>query len=419
MTHSSPLMYHDHHFHPLGYAALVTGLELMDASDIGEVMRRVADFADSIEGPVIGQRLNDEGLAEGRLPTREDLDDVIADRPVLIYRYCGHIAVANSAALSLAGVDSASADPEGGSFDRDSAGRPNGVLRETAIQSVSATVAPLVTGPPDSAILRALSDLGRMGIGSVTGIVSAGEPLWCGVRDELDALCRLAPALPVDVDVLVIASNTHELAEAAEKIRNTQGRIRFLGWKDFADGSFGGHTAAMYEPFADRPDTSGTDRLDPEHAMTMARTSMMLGGSVAIHAIGDRANDRVLDVFDELIDMGADPERLRVEHASLLTDAAIERMSRLGVTASVQPAFLASEGDWLEKRLGEERMSRVYPFRSLLEAGVKVIGGSDSPVELPDPASGIAAAIDRPGFNPSEALSPDQAEAIFAPPPRF
>jgi len=419
MTQSSPLMYHDHHFHPLGYAALVTGLELMDASDIGEVMRRVADFADSVEGPVIGQRLNDEGLAEGRLPTREDLDDVIADRPVLIYRYCGHIAVANSAALSLAGVDSASADPEGGSFDRDSAGRPNGVLRETAIQSVSATVAPLVTGPPDSAILRALGDLGRMGIGSVTGIVSAGEPLWCGVRDELDALCRLAPALPVDVDVLVIASNTHELAEAAEKIRNTQGRIRFLGWKDFADGSFGGHTAAMYEPFADRPDTSGTDRLDPEHAMTMARTSMMLGGSVAIHAIGDRANDRVLDVFDELIDMGADPERLRVEHASLLTDAAIERMARLGVTASVQPAFLASEGDWLEKRLGEERMSRVYPFRSLLEAGVKVIGGSDSPVELPDPASGIAAAIDRPGFNPSEALSPDQAEAIFAPPPRF
>ena len=98
----------------------------------------------------------------------------------------------------------------------------------------------------------------------MTGIVSTGEPLWCGVRDELDALCRLAPALPIDVDVLVIASDTHELAEAAEKIRNAQGRIRFLGWKDFADGSFGGHTAAMHEPFADRPETSGTDRLDPE-----------------------------------------------------------------------------------------------------------------------------------------------------------
>jgi predicted amidohydrolase YtcJ len=412
-------MYHDHHFHPLGYAALVTGLELMDAPDLDTVARRVGEFASRVEGPVIGQRLNDERLAERRLPTREDLDNAVGERPVLIYRYCGHIAVANSAALSLAGVDRDSTDPEGGSFDRDLAGLPNGVLRETAIQTVSSAIAPLVTGPPDSAILRALSDLTRMGIESVTGIVSVGEPLWCGVRDELDALCRLAPALPIDVDVLVIASDTHQLAEAAEKIRNTQGRIQFLGWKDFADGSFGGHTAAMHEPFADRPDTSGTDRLDAEHVMTMARASMMLGGSVAIHAIGDRANDRVLDVFEELVEMGADPERLRVEHASLLTDAAIERMARLGVTASVQPAFLASEGDWLEKRLGEERMNRVYPFRSLLEAGVKVIGGSDSPVELPDPAIGIAAAVDRPGFNQSETLTPDQAEALFAPPARF
>ncbi|MET0566390.1 MAG: amidohydrolase [Acidimicrobiia bacterium] len=412
-------MYHDHHFHPLGYAALVTGLELMDAPDLSEVMRRVADFADRVEGPVIGQRLNDEGLAEGRLPTRADLDDVAGDRPVLIYRYCGHVAVANGAALSLAGIDAETADPEGGSFDRDAAGRPNGVLRETAIQAVSSAVAPLVTGPPDSAILRALGDLGRMGIGSVTGIVSMGEPIWCGVRDELDALCRLAPALAVDVEVLVIASDPQQLAEAAEKIRNTQGKLRFLGWKDFADGSFGGHTAAMHEPFADRPDSTGTDRLDPEHAMTMARASMMLGGSVAIHAIGDRANDQVLDVFQGLIDMGADPERLRVEHASLLTGAAIERMARLGVTASVQPAFLASEGDWLVKRLGEERMGRVYPFRSLIEAGVNVIGGSDAPVELPDPVTGIGAAIDRPGFNPSESLTPDQAEGLFAPPPRF
>jgi predicted amidohydrolase YtcJ len=412
-------MYHDHHFHPLGYAALVTGLELMDAPDLSEVLRRVAEFADRVEGPVIGQRLNDEGLAEARLPTRDDLDDVTGARPALIYRYCGHVAVANSAALSLAGIDAETADPQGGSFDRDAVGRPNGVLRETAIQAVSSAVAPEVTGPPDSAILRALGDLRRMGIGSVTGIVSVGEPIWCGVRDELDALCRLAPALPVDVDVLVIASDPHQLAEAAEKIRQTQGRLRFLGWKEFADGSFGGHTAAMHEPFADRPDTSGTDRLDEEHAKTMARASMMLGGSVAIHAIGDRANDRVLDVYEGLIDMGADPERLRVEHASLLTGAAIERMARLGVTASVQPAFLASEGDWLGKRLGEERMRRVYPFRSLVEAGVNVIGGSDAPVELPDPATGIGAAIDRPGFDPSESLTPDQAQALFAPPPRI
>jgi predicted amidohydrolase YtcJ len=413
------MTYHDHHIHPLGYATLVNGLELMDSADLGDLLARVTRFAEGVEGPVIGQRLNDEGLAEGRLPTRTDLDDVTGDRPVLLYRYCGHIAVANSAALSLAGIDSDTPDPEAGSFDRDAAGRPTGVLRETAIQNVSQALAPLVKGPPDSALLRAFDELAALGLGSITGIVSVGEPLWCGVTDELDALCRLAPDLPIDVDVLVIAPDPQSLAEAAEKIRRTQGRIRFLGWKDFADGSFGGHTAALHDPFSDRPDTRGIDRLDPEHATLMARAATMLGGSVAIHAIGDRANDQVLGLFEGLIEMGAEPTRLRVEHASLLTEAAIERMAGLGVTASVQPAFLASEEEWLEKRIGEARMSRVYPFRSLIEAGIPVIGGSDSPIELPDPSIGISAAIARPGFDPSERLSPVQAEALFAPPVSF
>jgi predicted amidohydrolase YtcJ len=409
-------MYHDHHIHPLGYAGLVNGLELMDAVDLSEVMRRVAARAGEVEGAVIGQRLNDEGVSERRLPDRTEIDDVVGDRPVLLYRYCGHVAVANSAALARAGIDADTWDPEGGSFDRDGAGAATGVLRGTAIGLVSSALASQVTGPTDSAILSALRNLTRMGIGSMTGIVSVGEPLWCGVPDELDVLCRLAPDLPLDIDLLVIAPNPAELADAAEKIRHSQGRVRFLGWKEFADGSFGGHTAALHEPFADRPDTRGAERLDPEHAKTMARASMMLGGSVAIHAIGDRANDRVLDVYEELVEMGAEPGRLRIEHASLLTGAAIERMARLGVTASVQPAFLSSESSWLEKRLGEERMSRVYPFRSLLEAGVAVLGGSDSPVEPPDPEIGLNAAMERPGFNRSESLTEDQAISLFSPP---
>jgi len=410
-------MYHDHHIHPLGYAGLVNGLDLMDAADLEEVMRRVAARAGHVEGAVIGQRLNDEGVSERRLPVRTEIDDVVGDRPVLLYRYCGHVAVANSAALSLTGVEADTPDPEGGSFDRDPAGEATGVLRETAISVVSSALAPQVHGPSDAAILGALRALTNLGIGSITGIVSVGEPLWCGVPDELDVLCRLAPDLPFEVEVLVIASNPGDLADAAEKIRHAQGRIRYLGWKEFADGSFGGHTAALHEPYADRPDTRGTERLDPEHVKTMARASMMLGGSVAIHAIGDRANDRVLDVYEELIGMGAEPDRLRVEHASLLTEAAIERMARLGVTASVQPAFLPSESSWLERRLGEERMSRVYPFRSILDAGVTAIGGSDSPVEPPDPDIGINAAIERPGFNPSQSLSEDQAISLFSPPP--
>jgi predicted amidohydrolase YtcJ len=174
----------------------------------------------------------------------------------------------------------------------------------------------------------------------------------------------------------------------------------------------------MYEPFSDRPDTRGTERYERGRMVEMGRTSLDAGGVVAIHAIGDRANDLVLDVHEELIEDGADPGRLRVEHASVLRPETIERMARLGVTASVQPAFLASETTWLEKRLGPERMDMAYPFRSMLEAGIPLLGGSDSPVELPDPQTGITAAVDRHGIAPEEAITREQAEALFNPPER-
>jgi hypothetical protein len=409
-------MYHDHHFHPFGYASLINGLELMYATSLDEVLSQVVERAEQIAGPIVGQRLNDETVKEGRLLTAADIDDVISDRPVLLYRYCGHIAVANSKAMEIAGLSAETADPDGGGFDRDAGGRPNGILRETAVGIVSHALAPEIAAPSDSEILAALGRLPEMGIGSVTGIISMGEPVWCGVGNEVETLVRLAPDLPVDVDVLVIASHPNDLATAKDLIDRAEGRIRFHGWKDFSDGSLGGHTAAMYEPFADRPDTMGTDRLDFAHAVEMGQAALDLDGVVAIHAIGDRANDSVLDVHSQLLRQGADPARLRVEHASILTNPTIDRMADMGVSASVQPAFLASEETWLEKRLGAGRMSRAYPFRSLLEAGVPLLGGSDSPVELPDPETGINAAVVRHGINSDQALTREQAEVLFSPP---
>ncbi len=410
-------MYHDHHLHPFGYAALINGLELMDASDLDEVMSLVTARGEETQGPIIGQRLNDEGVRELRLPTATEIDDMVGDRPVLLYRYCGHIAVANSAALRLAGIDADTPDPEGGSFDRDASGRPNGILRETAVTPVSKALGPHTPPPSDLEIISALAGLRRMGVGSITGMISVSDAVWCAVDDEVETLLRLGPDLPVDIDVLLIAGNADDLRAAKESLDRAEGPIRFAGYKDFIDGSLGGHTAAMYEPFADEP-TTGTERYRHDHMVEMARTSLELDGSVAIHAIGDRANDLALDVHEELIADGADPTRLRVEHASILAPETIERMARLGVTASVQPAFLASEESWLEKRLGAERMDRAYPFRSLLEAGVPLLGGSDSPVELPDPEIGIRAAVDRHGINPDEALTREQAEALFARPQR-
>lgn len=410
------MRFHDHHFHPLGYVGMVTGLDLNDAADFEDVALRLTNRRDTIESAIIGQRLNDEGLKERSLPDRALLDSVSPDRPILVYRYCGHIGIANSAALELAGVRSGVADPEGGSFDRATNGEPTGVVRETALKLVSDALSGLTTGPSNQEVLDALGRLEDLGIGSVTGMVSAGEPMWCGVGNELETLTSLASELPIDINVIVITDTTEKLASAAERIRAAGGRLRFGGWKDFADGSLGGHTAAMYEPFADKPDEAGVLRLRPEHAAAMALASLELGGDVAIHAIGDRANDEVADFFEYLISDGADPSRLRVEHASILTEQTVARFAGLGITASIQPAFLASEEEWLERRLGKARMSRAYPFREMAEAGLRLLGGSDCPVEPPDPRIGIEAAVDRHGINPDQALTEEQAEALFQPP---
>ncbi len=238
--------------------------------------------------------------------------------------------------------------------------------------------------------------------------------LWGGAASELDLLLEAAAGSPITLDVFVIARTAASLTAAAERTAAAEPAVRFAGVKMFSDGSLGGHTAAMHEPFSDEPGELGTDRLDPALAEELAVVALGMGGRVAIHAIGDRANAAVLDLMEGLIREGADPGRLRIEHASVLTDYDIRRFGALGVTASVQPAFIASETEWLEKRVGPERLGRTYAFRSLESAGAILAGGSDSPVEPPHPLHGIAAARDRLGLVPEECLDAPAAFDLFA-----
>jgi len=366
---------HDHHFHPIGYASAATGLTLKDAVDIDDLLSRLRDHADLLQPgeALVGNRLDEERMAERRLPTRVDIDRAVPERPTLLYRYCGHVAVANTAALRVAGLEG------------------DGILRETDIQPVSNAIADVQPVISPQAVRRALAGLPSLGLGRMTAIVSVGEPLWCGVENEIATLQSVADGLPIEIDTLVIAATPAELEAAAERLAAGSSNIGFFGWKDFADGSLGGRTAALYEPYSDDLETTGTLRLDSDHARLMAQACLGLGGTVAIHAIGDLANDRVLDLFESLIRDGADPGHLRIEHASVLAPGAADRMAALGVTASVQPAFVASEVEWLPKRLGP-RVDRTYSFRAMAEAGVPMVGGSDCPVEAPNPWEGIAAA---------------------------
>ncbi len=405
----------DAHFHPTGYTASVTRLNVEDAWDHGDLADRIRRYAADRDPslPIIGTRLNEVSMAEATLPDRHLLDSALDDRPVLLYRYDGHVAVANTAALEAGNVGFETANSPGGRIERDDSGRPTGVLKETAIDLVADVLGGRAADLRPDEMLATLHDLRSMGLTRLGAIASLGQGLFCGGARELELLCEIGADSPLYLDVLVIADDRQELEAAAERIADTRSnRLRFLGVKIFADGSFGGRTAAMDDPFSDQ-DTVGVMRLDVERHRDLARAALEMGGSVAIHAIGDRANGEVLDLFEELIELGAEPGRLRVEHASVLREEDFERMSRLGVIASVQPAFIGSEHDWVESILGPERLRRTYAFRSMLDAGIHLAGGSDCPVEPPAPLAGIEAARHRFGMVPGESLTGVEALDLF------
>jgi len=404
----------DAHFHPSGYAAALTRLNVSSAESFDDVVRLVsAVAAETPDGSsIVGTRLDDEHLTERELPDRMVLDQASQSHPVLLYRYCGHVAVANTSALAEAGIDSSTPDPHGGVIDRDASGVPTGVLRETAIELVGDRVGGRSKGQTPDELNRALRGLVQQGLTRLGAIVSVGQGVFCGVGDELDLLCSAAPELPLDLSVFVIAATATDLEAAANRLNRAGRRVSFAGLKVFADGSLGGQTAAMDEPYADGPDHTGTLRFDARTVDPVARAAIDLGGGVAIHAIGDRANRTVLDYMASLRNDHSDA-LLRVEHASVLGEGDIGRFADIDVIASVQPAFMASETDWLERRLGSARLTRTYPFRSLTDAGTVLAGGSDCPVEPPDPLMGMAAARDRCGIIPDQAVTGTEALAMF------
>ena len=403
--------FRDAHIHTIPYAALLSGCSLKAATSLDDLITRLGAYARSLPpgAPVVASRFDDESLAERRLLTRQDLDRAVPDRPAVIYRYCGHIAVANSAALKASGITQDTPDPPGGVLDRDG-GEPTGVLRETATGLVSSALArgaPL----PATGLVDGLTRLAGLGITSIGAMVGCGESPHEKLQAESELFRDVATDLPLRVNAISIASTPETLDTSATALTAAGDRLRWLGVKRFSDGSLGGHTAAMCSPFSD-VNTVGTYRLT-EDDVAVSRHSLALGGMVAIHAIGDRAVDDVLDVFEELIADGADPVDLRMEHVSVASPKLIAKFAGTGAIAVVQPAFLASESTWLQKRLGDSRLPWAYPFRSMLRAGITLAGSSDSPVEPPHPLWGMAAAMDRHGINPDEALTGLQALDMF------
>ena len=395
----------DGHIHPLGLAAAAGQLDLSDATTLPEVIDRLRARAGTVasDRPIIAIGVDDERLAEGRLPTAADLDSAIGDRPVLVYRHCSHVASANSLALAAGGIDRTTIDPPGGRIGRDAAGSISGILEEAAITAVADALGPATAAPDVSSLRTVLRRLRRRGVVAIDAMASTGSSMWCVGGDDVATIASLADDSPVAITAYVICDTADELRRAAELLRSAGPMIRFGGWKGFADGSIGARTAALRAPYADAPATAGM--FVGNRIQEMSAAAIALGGATAVHAIGDAAVERALVLAETLA-----PGSVRIEHASVADPGQIERMAAAGVMASVQPSFAPSDAGWIARRLGPDRTPWAYPFASMLAAGVTVRGGSDAPVESPDPFVGMRdACLARP-----EALTASQAVDIYS-----
>ncbi len=381
----------DNHTHCLSGGFGLASVALRDARTPAAFTERIGEFAAKL--PAGRWILNgdwDHELWGGELPHRDWIDEVTRETPVLVTRLDGHMALANSAALALAGIDAETATPDGGEIVRDPDGRPTGVLKDTAMELVWA----VVPKPTDAEYDRALEAAQQHALArGVTQIHDMAGDGWASL--EAFRRARAAGRLKLRVYAFVPLSDWAELAEYVERHGRGDARLRWGAVKGFVDGSLGSTTAWFYEPYADAPETSGFALGDLEELRAEIAGADGAGIHTTVHAIGDRANDWLLDAFAEVGGEATAERRLRVEHAQHLSTDAITRFAELGVIASMQPYHAIDDGRWAEKRIGPERIRTTYAFAGLLAAGATLTFGSDWTVAPLDPLLGIDAAVTR------------------------
>ena len=405
--------FHDAHAHvwKMGHL-LTTMLDLRGVESIEALVAAVAAFRDRLPPGawLLGRGFNEASMAEGRLPTRHDLDLAAPDRPVVLTRTCGHIYAANSKALDAAGITATTPAPLGGDIDHDETGAPTGVLRETAMGLLTKVMPPPTDVDYERMIVAALRHQLSLGI-----TMSA----CCGVNPQLLAVYRTMDAggrLPARVNVMPFRRVDGVPAPVPLPDQHDSPMLRVDTVKFLADGGLSGATAALSVPYR-HADTRGMLRFDRAELEALCRESHAAGWRNAIHAIGDVTIDQVLDIYEAL---GPHPRGWghRIEHFGLPDAGQLARAARLGVIAVPQSIFLYELGRNFREYLPDALMPRCYPLRAMLDAGLTVALSSDAPVvENDNPLAGMTAAIlrrDRSG----EPLLPDQgitaAEALDA-----
>jgi predicted amidohydrolase YtcJ len=396
--------FNDAHVHFISGGAQLDQVNLTDAADPQEFAKRIAaQVSKTPKGEwILGGRWDETKWPNPQLPTKELVDSVTDATPIFVERHDGHEALANSAAIKLAGISAKTADVPGGVIVRDASGNPTGVFKDAAMPLIYKAIPPMTQEQRLRAARRALEHAASLGVTSVQHM----NPEFVDVA----VYSELAEKGELTTRIYAVPMETQWQDQAKVGIRHGWGSsyLRLGAVKGYADGSLGSRTAYMFEPFADDPGNRGllSDEMHPPNAM---RDRLMhadaAGLQVRVHAIGDRAIFMMLDIFGDIEkEHGYHDQRFTIEHAQHMAQKDFARFAELHVVASMQPYHAIDDGRWAEKRLGHDRARYSYAWRSFLDHGVTLAFGTDWPVAPLNPMLGLYAAVTRAtldGKNPN------------------
>ncbi len=390
--------FYDSHVHLLGSGQRLGEVALKDAKDEAEFGRRLREFDQKLPRDrwLLGGEWDHDRTFAGQLPTAELIDRYVRDRPVFLRRYDGHMGVVNSRALKMAGITAKTADPSGGIVYRKSgSNEPSGLLRDNAMGLVEGLIPPPSETEIIEAVHAALDEARQVGVTSVQDMDGSGAATRRTLFRVYQQLARDGK-LTLRVDLRWPLGEWESLARLGVEHAFGDDWVKIGGLKGFVDGSLGSSTAKMFEPFLNEPGSTGVYVTPLDRLRRDITAADRAGLSVAVHAIGDRGNAEMLDIFGEVAKTnGPRDRRFRIEHAQHLRPQDYVRFKALGVIASMQPYHAIDDGRWAEGRIGRQRCASSYAFRSLLDAGARLAFGSDWSVAPLSPILGIDAAVNR------------------------
>lgn len=411
--------FNDAHVHFMGTGEQLSSVDLRSAKTPKEFVERIRVFAAKLPKGrwILGGQWDHENWTPNDLPTAAMIDAVTLDNPVFVSRLDGHMALANRAAMKLAGIDKNRPEVAGGLIVRDAAGDPTGVFKDAAMSLIEKAIPEPSFEQKLEAAQAATENAASFGVTSVQDMTSGTD---VGVYQELMRRGKLKTRI-------------YGCSPLADRMRweNTglqsafgDAMLRVGCLKGFADGSLGSTTAWFFEPYLDAPNTSGIPRASISDGSMRKdiEAADKAGLQVFVHAIGDRANATVLDYIENAEKVnGPRDRRFRIEHAQHLRQSDITRFGKLKVVASMQPIHLSDDGRWAWKRIDENRLKGTYAFRTLLDTGAVLAFGSDSPVAPWNPLFGIYAAVTRRtlddknpnGWIPEQKITVDEAVRAF------